>query len=455
MDIKKILKAQNDYFETNETKNTKFRKQKLIKLLNTVTKYEDDIMNSLRADINKSNFESYISEIAFFKQEIKYTINNIHKWSKSRRVKTPLFHLFSTSYIYNEPYGSVLIISPWNYPFQLLFVPLIGAIAAGNCVVLKTSTHTTNTNKYAKIIIEEVFNKEHVTIISGDDNIGKELTQQKFDYIFFTGSSKVGKIIMKEAANNLIPTTLELGGKSPCIVDFTADIDITARRIIWGKFLNAGQTCVAPDYILVDKTVKAQFIKALIIEIKNMYSNDPINNSEYPRIINKHHMNRLCSLLNDQIILYGGDINKNNLKISPTLIEVSDIDNIIMNDEIFGPILPIIEVDNLQQAINIVKSFPKPLASYLFTTSKENEKIYLKSCSFGGGCINDTIIHLSTPFLPFGGVGESGYGKYRGKYSFDLFTNKKSVLKKSNILDIRFRYPPFKNKLSILKKYMK
>lgn len=431
------------------------RKEKLQDLKRVIKKYEDEILEALKKDLNKSFFEGYETEVGIVLEEINYTLKHLNKWVKAKRVKTPIFHFPATSYIYQEAYGKVLIMSPWNYPFQLTIAPLVGAIAAGNRVVVKPSEYSNNTASIIEKILNEVFSQDEVKVVRGGRAVNQDLLKQKYDYIFFTGSPTVGKIVMEAAAKHLTPVTLELGGKSPCIVDNSAKVKLAAKRIVWGKFLNAGQTCVAPDYLLVHQDIKDELVKEMIDYIKEFYGNSPIDNPDYPKIINKKHFERINRLIENEDIITGGNYNEQTMKIAPTILDKINWQSPVMQEEIFGPVLPIMEFDNLNQVIEMIGAQPKSLALYFFTTSKENEKKILSNISFGGGCINDTIIHLSNSNLPFGGVGNSGMGQYHGKASFDTFSHPKSIIKKSNLIDIYLRYPPFKNHLKLLKKFLK
>lgn len=434
--------------------NVQYRKEKLKLLLKTVIKYEDDIIEALNKDFKKPPFESVITETSFVISELKYTIKNINKWAKPKMVLPSLLNFPSTDYIYSEPYGKVLLISPWNYPYQLAICPLIAAVSAGNSVVLKPSELTENTSLILQKIITEVFTKNHVSIELGGVEVSQNLLAKRWDYIFFTGSVAVGKIVAKAAAQNLTPVTLELGGKNPCIVDETADIKLAAKRIIWGKIINAGQTCIAPDYILVDKNVKSILIEKLIIEIKNALGENPENSIDFARIINLKNLKRQISLLENQNILFGGNYNENDFYLSPTLLDEPTMESAVMQNEIFGPILPIISYSEYSEIDAIISKFEKPLAAYLFSSDKKNIKQFLSKYSFGGGCINDTLIHFANHRLPFGGVGNSGIGAYHGKLSFDIFSHKKAIIQKATWLDIKLRYAPYKNKFELIKKML-
>ncbi|MDD3141916.1 MAG: aldehyde dehydrogenase, partial [Lachnospiraceae bacterium] len=368
---------------------------------------------------------------------------------------TPITQFPAKSFIYQEPYGIVLIMSPWNYPFQLTIAPLIGAISAGNCAVLKPSAYSANTSAVIYRMIKEVFSPSYVDVIQGGRAENEALLNQKFDYIFFTGSGDVGKIVLEKAAKNLTPVSLELGGKSPCIVDETADIKLAAKRIIWGKLLNAGQTCVCPDYILVHRDAKEKLIKQMERMICKMYGKDPINSPDYPKMINEKHFLRVRGLLEGESIVTGGNVNESTLQIAPTILDNITWNSPVMQEEIFGPILPILVFDALSDVVQWVNTKPKPLALYFFTKNKERENYILSNISYGGGCINDTIVHLGTSHLPFGGIGASGMGAYHGKASFNTFSHGKSIMKKSLLIDIPLRYAPFKNHLEWLKRIQK
>lgn len=455
MSLSEILQKQRKFFNSNKTKDIGFRLEKLNKLRELLKLYESDIFDALHKDLNKSNFETYVSELGIVLEELNGVIKNLHKWAKPKRVKTPIAHFYSKSYVYSEPFGISLIISPWNYPLQLALIPLIGSISAGNCSILKLSQKSKHTSSIIAKIINENFEEEFIKVVDSDLTSNEELLEEKYDYIFFTGSTKVGKKIMEGASKNLTPLTLELGGKSPCIVDESANIPISAKRIVWGKFLNAGQTCVAPDYLVVHKSVKNELVKEMRKSLLEFFGTHPMENSEYPKIITNDHFERLTGLLGEGEIEVGGNSNLELQKIQPTIISKIHWDSKIMEEEIFGPILPIIEYEELEEIILKIRELPKTLALYIFSEDKKNEEKIINEISFGSGCINDTLIQLANPNLPFGGVGDSGMGKYHGKYSFDTFSNKKGILKKSNLFDIPLRYPPSKDKLEIIKKIMK
>ena len=388
-------------------------------------------------------------------QDLKRTINNINKWAKPKRVFPSLLNFPSSDYLYSEPYGTVLIIAPWNYPYQLALAPLIGAVAAGNTVVLKPSELTPNTSALLTKIIKNVFPPEFVAVVEGGVDTSTKLLDQVWDYIFFTGSVGVGKIVAKAAAPNLTPITLELGGKNPCIIDKTANIELTVKRIVWGKFINAGQTCIAPDYILIDASIKNKFYEVLKDELITIYSKNPEKSSDFARIINKKNFNRLSEMLTNENCIIGGQTNAEDLYISPTIIDEPSLNSKVMEDEIFGPILPVISFKNLNEVHKIINRYPKPLSLYVFSTNTTQAKKLIKEFSFGGGCINDTVVHFANHKLPFGGVGNSGIGAYHGKYTFDTFSHKKAIVKKANWLDIPLRYAPYTGKLKKLKSLLK
>ncbi|WP_417556894.1 aldehyde dehydrogenase [Mesoflavibacter zeaxanthinifaciens] len=453
--IEAIVNSQKDFFKTGKTKTIAYRKQLLKQLQSELINQEDLIVKALYDDFKKPEFESVITETAIVLQDLKRTINNINKWAKPKRVFPSLLNFPSSDYLYSEPYGTVLIIAPWNYPYQLALAPLIGAVAAGNTVVLKPSELTPNTSALLTKIIKIVFPPEFVTVVEGGVDTSTKLLNQVWDYIFFTGSVGVGKIVAKAAAPNLTPITLELGGKNPCIIDKTANIKLAAKRIVWGKFINAGQTCIAPDYILIDATIKEKFYKVLEDEIISAYSKNPQQSADFARIINEKNFNRLVEMLVDENCVIGGKTSIEDIYISPTIIDEPTLDSKVMEDEIFGPILPVISFKNLNEINNIINNYPKPLSLYVFSTNTTQAKKLIKEFSFGGGCINDTVVHFANHKLPFGGVGNSGIGAYHGKYTFDTFSHKKAIVKKANWLDIPLRYAPYTGKLKKLKSLLK
>jgi aldehyde dehydrogenase (NAD+) len=450
-----ILQRQRAFFDSGKTRDPFFRKKQLQLLKRAIKLNEQAINKALRLDLNKAPLEAYTTEVGFLLQELGYMINNVLRLAAPKRVLAPLIHFPSTTVIYKEPYGSVLIISPWNYPLQLSFAPLIGAIAAGNCAVIKTSQYAPNCSKIIAKIVKETFDPDYVTVIEGEAGASEALLEEKFDYIFFTGSVEVGKSVMAAAAKNLTPVTLELGGKSPCIVTDTASLKLAAKRIVWGKFLNAGQTCIAPDYILVSEKVKDAFVNELKKFIAKQFTADPLTFSDYPKIINEKHFNRLLKLIEGESVIHGGGFNKDKLSIEPTLLDEPAEDSPVMSGEIFGPILPIISYTTLESAAAYIKKRPKPLALYCFSESRTEQKYFIDNVSFGGGTINDTVIHISTSNAGFGGVGDSGMGQYHGKASFDTFSHSKTIMQKGNWLDFPYRYHPCKkHNLDVVKFFM-
>jgi aldehyde dehydrogenase (NAD+) len=439
----------------DHAKVIEYRKEKLIKLLRRIDFYESEITIALYKDFKKSAFEAFVTEINIVREDLKFTIKNIKNWAKPEWVLPSLLNFPSSDYIYKEPYGKVLIISPWNYPFQLALSPVIAAFAAGNQVTLKPSELTPNTSAFLSKIIREVFDIKEVVAVLGDAELAKSLLEKKWDYIFFTGSVNVGKKVYEAAAKNLTPVTLELGGKNPCIVDETGSIALKAKRIIWGKFINAGQTCIAPDFILVKSNVKEEFVQHLIIEIKKAYTENPQLSPDYCRIINKKNWSRLVELLESQNIIHGGISDEDDCYLAPTFVDQPNLQSNLMKEEIFGPILPIVTYDTFEDLKKIISPLPKPLSLYVFTENRSFRERCIQQFSFGGGCVNDTVIHFGNSRLPFGGVGNSGIGAYRGKRSFLTFSHQKAIVKRKNWLDITFRYAPYGNKLTKLKKMPK
>ena len=453
MDLSSIVKSQRDYFNTNATKDIAFRRNSLEKLLDTIYENEPAIYSALRADLGKAEMESYMTEVGLVISAIKYAIKHLEIWSRTRRVRTPMVLWPGSSKIIKEPYGVVLIMAPWNYPFGLSMMPLIGALAAGNCVIIKTSKSSPATSGVIVDLINSTFEKNHVYAI--EQVIAyNDILDQKYDYIFFTGSERVGKTVMRAAADNLTPVTLELGGKSPCIVDPSADIDMAARKIMWGKILNAGQTCVAPDYVLVHENVKDELIAALKKYAKELVGGDPFNNPDYPHIVSLHHYMRLMNMIDKEEVVIGGRGDDKRLLIEPTILPEATYESVIMKAEIFGPVLPVITYDDTLEMVALLKHQPKPLACYIFSRNDDFITLVTETVPYGGGCINDIIMHVASEHLPFGGVGASGMGKYHGKASFDTFTHEKSVY--SSTADMDFRYPPYKDsKLDLVKKFLK
>lgn len=445
------MKKRQEFFDTNQTKSIAFRLHILKILENTIHKYEKEIIEALQKDLNKNEFDSYMSEIGMVLTEISYISKHLKSWAKPQKVKSTLQTFGAQGYIYKEPYGQVLIIAPWNYPFLLAIGPLVGAISAGNVACVKPSEYAVETKKIIEKIIKEVFPANYVTCVQGEVEETTALLNQKWDYIFFTGSSPVGKIVMEKASKHLTPVTLELGGKCPTIICEDANLDVAVKRIVWGKFINAGQTCIAPDYILVDEKVKEPFLKKLTRRIEEIYNqNQPI-----AKIINERHFNRLLSYIDEEQVYYGGKSNHKLQIIEPTILLNVKQDDPVMQEEIFGPILPVLTFTDEQEIMSQLKQKDKPLAFYLFTENKSVQEEFLTQLSFGGGCINDVVYHLSSPHLPFGGVGNSGMGAYHGKATFDTFTHHKSVLKQTTAFDLPIRYGQNKYSLKLLKRFLK
>jgi aldehyde dehydrogenase (NAD+) len=435
--------------------NINYRKETLKKLLHCIETNENEIVQALYDDFKKPAFEAVLTETNYVISELKDTIKNVDKWAKPKKVLPSILNFPSADYIYKEPYGKVLIIAPWNYPFQLALCPLVSAVAAGNQVILKPSELTPKTSAIIAKIIANVFNSDHVEVIEGGVETSQNLLSKRWDYIFFTGSVPVGKIIAKAAAVHLTPVTLELGGKNPCIVDETANLKLAARRIVWGKFINAGQTCIAPDYILVQKDIKKKFVSYMKDEITAAYGLKPEESPDFARIIDAKNWDRLVRMIEPEKVIMGGQTDEESCYISPTLIDESNLDSLIMKDEIFGPLLPILSYESEADIQVIISKYEKPLSLYVFTKNNSFAKKIIKSYSFGGGCINDTIIHFSNKRLPFGGVGHSGIGAYHGSLSFDVFSHRKAIVKKANWLDLPMRYAPYKDKLATIKKVLK
>lgn len=449
-----IVQSQHEFFYSNTSKDINFRITQLKALGKVIIKYEDEIIEALYKDFKKPPLETFTTEIFTVLGEIKYFVKNLPKLSKAKKVPTSFINFISTSSVTPEPYGVCLIISPWNYPLQLALSPLVGAIAAGNCAVVKPSEHSPHTTQVLKTMIAEIYPSHYVSVLSGDETVAKELLDQPLDYIFFTGSTSVGKKIMVKAAENLVPVTLELGGKSPTIVDRDAHIPTAARRIVWGKFINCGQTCIAPDYILVHESIKDQLLHHICKNIIKFYTATPEYSPDYARIINEKHFDRLTSYIKKNQVFYGGQSNRDDLFMSPTILHNIKSGDLVMKEEIFGPLLPVITFNKLSEVVDTVRRNPKPLALYYFCENKQRRNYIKDSISFGGGCINDTIMHVSSNHLPFGGVGYSGMGSYHGKASFDTFSHYKSILDKSTLIDIPLRYPPYKNKLKMLQGFI-
>ncbi|PTF04015.1 aldehyde dehydrogenase [Staphylococcus devriesei] len=455
--IAQQFEESKNFFKTHKTKDIKFRKQQLKLLSKSIKNHENELLEALKHDLGKSAVEAYATEIGITLKSIKMARKELKNWTKTKQVDTPIFMFPSKSYIKPEPYGTVLIIGPFNYPVQLLFEPLIGAIAAGNTAIIKPSELTPNVASVIRQIIEDVFSTDFVAVVEGGIEKTQTLIHLPFDYMFFTGSEKVGQIVYEAASKNLVPVTLELGGKSPVIVDDTANIKVSSDRISFGKFTNAGQTCVAPDYILVNKKVKNELIEALKQSIQEFYGTNVEKSPDFGRIVNNKHFNRLNDLLkvHANSIVSGGHTNAKERYIEPTILDGITPASKIMQEEIFGPLLPIITYDDLNEAFDIVQSKAKPLSLYLFSEDENTTHRVLNELSFGGGAINDTLMHLANPNLPFGGVGASGIGQYHGKYTFDTFSHKKSYIFKSTRLDSSIIYPPYKGKLKYIRTFFK
>ncbi len=443
MDIQSLVQKQREFFARGITKNPNFRKKQLLRLADSIRKYEYKINQALKNDLNKSRMESYMCEVGLSLSEINFLSRHLVNWSRDKYVPTPLAQFHSDSFIKSEPYGVTLVMSPWNYPFMLSIEPLAASISAGNCCIVKPSAYSPCVSAVIAEIIEATFPPEYVAVVQGGRDENSELLEQRFDYIFFTGSVAVGRLVMEKASKHLTPVTLELGGKSPCIVDKTADIKLAAKRIAFGKYLNSGQTCVAPDYLLIQSDVKQKFIAEFSKCVKNMFGDNPLENQSYTKMINKKHFDRVNGLIKGEKIIFGGGSSEESLKIEPTLLDEVSPESPIMQEEIFGPVLPIMTFNHPTEVVEYVTSHEKPLACYIFTNNPKIEKYFLNKISFGGGCVNDTIIHLATSYMPFGGVGSSGMGNYHGKYGFDTFSHKKSVLKKHTWIDLPMRYQPY------------
>lgn len=452
-----MLEEHQAYFYSGITRAEAFRVEQLEILKKTIKKHEAEVIEALYKDLRKSEFEAYVTEIGLVYDNISYMIKNLKQWMEPKVVKTPVALMPSKSFIVNDPYGTVLIIAPFNYPFQLVMEPLIGAIAGGNCAMIKPSEATPNTSNIVKKIIEEAFDPRYIRVVEGEKEETSLLIHAAFDFIFFTGSVQVGKIVMKAAAERLTPIALELGGKSPAIVDHTANLAVAAKRIVWGKFVNAGQTCIAPDYVLVEENVKDKFIEQLKRAIVQFYGKDLQQSPDLGRIVNSNHFDRLFGVLEAERehIIYGGKTDRDDLFIEPTLLNGVDFNSPSMEDELFGPILPIISYSDLRAIIHHIRKLPKPLAAYMFSENEKAQQYFLQELPFGGGCINDTITHAGSAHLPFGGVGNSGTQAYHGEASFTLFTHQKSIVKKNTSLPVNIVFPPYKNKVKLVRGLLK
>lgn len=453
--ITDIIARQRRFFAAHTTRGADFRLHALETLRRAVLEYEDRLYDAFWLDLRKSRFEAYATEIGMVLDEIRHHRAHLRRWMKPQRVPTPLTQFPARSRRYPEPYGVVLIMAPWNYPFMLLIEPLIGAISAGNCVVLKAADYSRHVAAVMEEMIRTHFQPEYICLVQGGRSVNQSLLREKFDYIFFTGSPTLGSLVMQEAAKTLTPVSLELGGKSPCIVDRDADIPLAARRIAWGKFLNGGQTCVAPDYLFVHQEVKAPLLTALQQAVREFFGPDPADSPDYPRIISEAAVQRLTRLMQHGEIVCGGQVHTAERYIAPTIIDGTSPQHPIMQEEIFGPLLPVMTFERIDEVIEFVNARPKPLALYYFSRNPAAQEYILARTSAGGACINDVVVHLATPHMPFGGVGDSGMGGYHGKFSFDTFSHWKSVLKRGNWLDIPLRYAPFGAKLGLLKKLLR
>lgn len=448
--IRALIQAQRNFFATGATLPIEFRLDQLKKLKQAILEYQDDIVAAARADLGRPEFEAYF-EIGTI-SEVTLAIKKLKSWAKPRRVATTLDQFPACAWIQPEPLGVVLIIGPWNYPFQLMISPLVGAIAAGNCAILKPSETASHTSRVVADMVQSTFDPAYITAVEGAVETSQALLAERFEHIFFTGGTRIGKIVMEAAAKHLTPVTLELGGKSPCIVDCDINLEVAAKRIAWGKLINAGQTCIAPDYVLADRRIKPQLLEALKDAIAMFYDSDPAGSPDFSRIINDYHFSRLEPFLSNGTLVIGGQANRSDRYIAPTILDDITWDDPVMQDEIFGPILPVLEYDTLDEAIAQINARPKPLSLYLFTRNGQKQQQVLRQTSSGGVCLNDTVLQVAAWNLPFGGVGDSGIGAYHGKASFDTFSHQKSVLKKPFWLDATWRYAPYAKKLSLLKR---
>lgn len=452
-----LVSEQRAFFESGKTLCVCYRKEALQKLYAAIVSRESALIDALQKDLGKSDFESYMCEIGMVLDEISYMLKHLEGFAKEKRVRTPLAQFASRSYVKPSPYGVALIMSPWNYPFLLTLDPLVDALAAGNTAIVKPGAYAPTTAQAIKELLESTFPREYVAVVTGGRAENTYLLDQKFDYIFFTGSKGVGKEVMKKAAEHLTPVTLELGGKSPCIVDESADLALAARRIAFGKYLNCGQTCVAPDYVLCHKSVRDRFVELLKAEISRQYGKHPLQNADYGHIINQKHFERVCSLIDSNKTVHGGRTNADTLQIEPTVMTNITWEDAVMGEEIFGPVLPVLTFETVDEVIETVNSHDRPLALYLFSSNKKTVRRITSRCQFGGGCINDVIIHLATAHMGFGGVGESGMGAYHGKVGFDTFSHKKSIVDKKTWIDLPMRYQPYDKKLNakLLRMFLK
>lgn len=456
MEIEIIVQKQRAFFQTGKTIGIDYRIEMLKKLKDAILKYEPEIAAALKADLGKSETEGYMCEIGLTLSELTYQLKHIRRWSRTKKHKTGLSNFPAKSFTVREPYGCVLVMAPWNYPFLLCMEPLVGALAAGNCCVVKPSAYSPASSAIVKKLIEEVFPSEYVAVVEGGRAENAALLEQRFDYIFFTGGTTVGRLVMEKAAAHITPITLELGGKSPCIIEKSCDLQIAAARLVFGKYLNCGQTCVAPDYVLVDRAIKDAFLELVKQQIIKMFGEHPLENPDYGKIINEKHFERLLGLIEREKVVCGGESDAKSLRLAPTVLDNVTAEDAVMQEEIFGPIMPVLTFDKIEEAEQFVREREKPLALYLFTGDKAIEKRFLQYVSFGGGCINDTVIHLATSEMGFGGVGYSGMGDYHGQKSFDTFSHEKSIVKKGSWLDLPMRYQPYKEgHLKLIKRLLR
>ena len=457
MNIDEILVKQREFFASGNTLDIRFRKNMLKKLYSAVKKYETEINEALRSDLGKSDFEGFMCEVGLSLTEISYMIRHVSRFAKRKTVYTPLAQFASHSFKQPSPYGNVLIMSPWNYPFLLTIEPIADAIAAGNTMVVKPSAYSPETSRVIEKIIKDAFPPEFVAVVTGGRKENAQLLDKKFDMVFFTGSQSVGKEVLRRCAEHLTPAVLELGGKSPCIIDSTANIKLAAKRIVFGKYLNCGQTCVAPDFILCEKSVKEQFIKEVKYQIKKQYGENPLENKDYGKIISQKHFDRIVGLIDQNKVVAGGKSDRTALQIEPTVMDGVTFDDAVMGEEIFGPVMPVITYEKFEDIFAILKDRQKPLALYIFSQNKKHIDGVLSSISFGGGCVNDVVIHLATSEMGFGGVGESGMGSYHGKAGFDAFSHTKSIVDKKTFMDLPMRYQPYNRSIygKLLKMFLR
>lgn len=454
--LESLVEKQRAYFAEGKTLPIEGRIRALNRLEQALKNREEELCRALKADLGKSRIESYMCEVGLTLSELGYVKRHLRSWSRDKRVRTPLAQFHARSFTVQEPYGVVLVMSPWNYPVLLTLEPLIGALAAGNCCVVKPSAYSPETSAVMASILREIFPEEYVAVVEGGRQENQGLLAQRFDYIFFTGGVNVGKLVMEKASAHLTPVTLELGGKSPCVIDESANLKLAARRLAFGKYLNCGQTCIAPDYVLVHEKVKERFLEYVKEEITHMYGRKPLENPDYGKIINRKHFDRLLGLIDESKLVFGGESSEETLQIAPSVLDRVTPEDAVMQEEIFGPLLPILTVRSMDEALAFVNARPKPLAFYIFTQNKSVEQMFLRRASFGGGCVNDTIIHLATSAMGFGGVGNSGMGSYHGKKSFETFSHEKSIVKKYTWIDLPMRYQPYtKQKDKMIRTFLK